>query len=162
VLISGFAIYPVSHSNYGTHPLIAVMINLAIGSAHLRISLRIQQKSALSASAGLAVGLSLAIAEHVRLLPRRLRLAGFCPRSEAPIPCGRLALATCRAVGASCSAEVRGARDKAISATRSAIMRHTVDSRQFFLAIRVCTYQIVLDVTRNGDIIQSSTYLRRQ
>jgi hypothetical protein len=52
VLISGFAIYPVSHSNYGTHPLIAVMINLAIGSAHLRISLRIQQKSALSATAG--------------------------------------------------------------------------------------------------------------
>jgi hypothetical protein len=113
--------------------LIAVMINLAIGSAHLRISLRIQQKSALSASAGLAVGLSAALVDHVRLLPERLRLAGFCPRSEAPIPCGRLALATCRAVGASCSAEVRGARDKAISATRSAIIGHDFYRVNFFL-----------------------------
>ena len=81
-----------------------------------------KQKSALSASAGLAVGLSAALVDHVRLLRQRLNKAGFCPRSEAPIPCGRLALATCRAVGASCSAEVRGARDKAISATRSAII----------------------------------------
>ena len=79
------------------------------------------------------VGLSPALVDHVRLLPERLRLAGFCPRSEAPIPCGRLALATCRAVGASCSAEVRGARDKAISATRSAIIGHDFYRVNFFL-----------------------------
>ena len=52
----------------------------------LLISLRIQQKSALSASAGLAVGLSPALVDHVRLLPERLSKAGFCPLFRGASP----------------------------------------------------------------------------